>query len=160
MDAPTLSAIAASVAAVVAATVAGIQLYIGRKQADAGLTSSKAALMSAQNAGRHMVAEFRQKWIDKVIDTLCEHHSITMAQKPDSTPTSDDLRALSASRTKLEILLNPEEPDTAALLSKMDAILAQRSAETREEQAAEMLVVGNRPASTQAPLDQCSDRDY
>jgi len=39
MDAPTLSAIAAYVAAGVAATVAAIQLYIGRKQAEAALTS-------------------------------------------------------------------------------------------------------------------------
>ena len=100
--------------------------------------------MNAQNAGHHTVAEFRQKWIDRVIDTLCEHHSIIMAQAPDSTPTSDDLRALSASRTKLEILLNPEEPDTGALLSKMDAILAQRSAEMRDKQAAAMLVVARR----------------
>ena len=144
MDAPTLSAIAAYVAAGVAATLAGIQFYIGRKQADAALTSAKAALMNAQNAGSHTVAEFRQKWIDNVIDTLCEHHSIVMAQAPDSAPTADDLRALSASRTKLEILLNPEEADTVALLSKMDAVLAGSSMESRDKEAAEMLAVARR----------------
>jgi hypothetical protein len=144
MDAPTLSAIAAYVAAGVAATLAGIQFYIGRKQADAALTSAKAALMNAQNAGSHTVAEFRQKWIDNVIDTLCEHHSIVMAQAPGSAPTPDDLRALSASRTKLEILLNPEEPDTVALLAKMDAVLARNSAEERDKEATEMLAVARR----------------
>jgi hypothetical protein len=144
MDAPTLSAIAAYAAAGVAATVAGIQFYIGRKQADAALTSARAALMNAQNAGRHTVAEFRQKWIDKVIDTLCEHHSIVIARAPDEAPTSDDLRALSSSRTKLEILLNPEEADTVALLAKIDAILTQSSAEARDQEAAEMLTVARR----------------
>ncbi len=144
MDAPTLSAIAAYVAAGVAATVAGIQFYIGRKQADAALTSAKAALMNAQNAGRHTVAEFRQKWIDKVIETLCEHHSIVMARAADAAPTAGDLRALSASRTKLEILLNPEEADTVVLLSKIDAILTRSSVEARDQEADEMLAVARR----------------
>jgi hypothetical protein len=144
MDAPTLSAIAASVAASVAATVAGIQLYIGRRQADAALTSARAALMNAQNEGRHTVAEFRQKWIDKVIDTLCEHHSIIVARGPDETPSSDTLRVLSASRTKLEILLNPEEADTVALLARMDAVLAGKTVEVRDKEGAEMLSVARR----------------
>lgn len=144
MDAATLSAIAAFAAASVAGTVAGIQFYIGRKQVDAALTSARAALMNAQNAGRHTVAEFRQKWIDKVIDTLCEHHSIVMARRPEETPSADDLRALSASRTKLEILLNPEEADTVALLAKMDDVLRSTTAPARDKEAAHMLSIARR----------------
>lgn len=144
MDAPTLSAIAASAAALVAATVAGIQLYVGRKQADAALTSARAALMNAQNSGRHTVAEFRQKWIDKVIDTLCEHHSIVMGRRPEEAPSAVDSRALPASRTKLEILLNPEEADTITLLARMDAISAGNTSEARDKAAAEMLSVARR----------------
>jgi hypothetical protein len=100
--------------------------------------------MNAQNAGRHTVAEFRQKWIDNVIDTLCEHHSIVMARRPEEAPSADDLRALSASRTKLEILLNPEEADTVALLAKMDDILSSTTAEVRDKGAAEMLGIARR----------------
>lgn len=141
MTASTISAFAAAAAAVVAATVAGIQLYIGRKQAEAALTSAKAALMNARNAGRHTVAEFRQKWIDKVIDTLCEHHSIVMARAADQDLSPTDSRALTAARTKLEILLNPEEQDTMALLRKIDAITSSTTADQRDNSAAEMLIV-------------------
>jgi hypothetical protein len=144
MDAPTISAFAASGAALVAATVAGIQFYVGRRQAEASLASAKAALMNAKNAGRHTVAEFRQKWIDKVIDTLCEHHSIVMTMPAGQAPPPSEARILTASRTKLEILLNPDESDTVALLGKMDAVLASASADAREENSAAMLTVARR----------------
>jgi hypothetical protein len=100
--------------------------------------------MNAQNAGRHTVAEFRQKWIDQVIDTLCEHHSIVMARKPEEAPSADELKALLASRTKLEILLNPEKAGTVALLAGMDAITAGATAQAREKAATEMLSVARR----------------
>jgi hypothetical protein len=144
MDAPTISAFAASTAAIVAATVAGIQLYVGRRQANAALKSAEAALMNAKNAGRHTVAEFRQKWIDRVIDTLCEHHSIVMTITAGQTPPPAEARILSASRTKLEILLNPDESDTVELLGKMDAVVASASVDARDESSAAMLTVARR----------------
>jgi hypothetical protein len=119
-------------------------LYIGRKQADAALTSAQAALMNAHNSGRHTVAEFRQNWIDKVIDPLCEHHSIIMARPADQAPRPEELRTLSASRTKLEILLNPEEADTLALLVKMDDVAASKTASPRDMNSSEMLAVARR----------------
>src|SRR4051794_24355992 len=103
MDAPTISAVAAAGAALVAATVAGVQFWTGRRQSEAALTSARAALMNSQNAGRHTVAEFRQKWIDKVIDTLCEHHSITMTKAEADELSADDHKKLQLSRTRLEI---------------------------------------------------------
>lgn len=144
MDAPTISALAATGAAIVAATVAGIQFHVGRKQAEAALTSAKAALMNAQNAGRHTIAEFRQKWIDNVIDTLCEHHSIVMTAPAGQAPPPAESRILAASRTKLEILLNPDEADTVALLAKMDAVVASTTTEARDKQSADMLTVARR----------------
>ena len=99
MDAQTIAAFSGWAAAVVAATFAGLQFYVGRKQAEAALTSSRAALINAQSAGRHTVAEFRQKWIDKVIDTLCELYSIT-ATTGDRAP-AEQARAIVAARTKL-----------------------------------------------------------
>jgi hypothetical protein len=144
MDAPTISAFAAAGAAIVAATVAGIQFHVGRKQAEAALTSAKASLMNAQNAGRHTIAEFRQKWIDRVIDTLCEHHAIVMTIPAGQVPPPEEARILSASRTKLEILLNPDEADTLALLVKMDAVVSSTTAETRDEKSADMLTVARR----------------
>jgi hypothetical protein len=122
MDAPTISALAAACAAAAAATVAGIQLYVGHRQSKAALRSAEAALMNATHAGRHKIADSRQKWINKVIDTLSEHHAILMTKPDDQPLPPDEIKKLAALRTKLEILLNPEEADTIALLKTIDEI--------------------------------------
>jgi hypothetical protein len=96
MDAPTLSAFAAWAAATVALTGAGFQFFIGRKQADAAYMSAQAALKNAQNAGSHKVAEFRQEWIDNVIDTLCQHQSILTIIPAAERPNPEDDKALAA----------------------------------------------------------------
>lgn len=144
MDAPTLSAIAASVAAAVAASVAGIQFYIGRTQAQAALTSAKAALMNAQNTGRHTVADFRQKWIDKVIDALSEHHSIVMTRRAGGKISIDDEKRLAGTRARLEILLNPAESDTVELLKRIDDVAASDSMADRAAKEDQMLTVARR----------------
>jgi hypothetical protein len=90
-------------------------------------------MMNAQSAGRHTVAEFRQKWIDKVIDALCEHHAISMTITRDGPLLLEDGRKLASLRTRLEILLNPEEEDTVELL---DAIAEVAQAATPEERIA------------------------
>jgi hypothetical protein len=144
LEPPVISAIAAWAAAAVAATVAAIQFFIGRKQADAALMSARAALTNSQNAGRHTVAEFRQSWIDKVIETLCDHHSIVMSRPAGQLPPVDEIRTLQASRTKLAILLNPEESDTVALLNILDEIAATGTAGDRDAKSSEMLTVARR----------------
>jgi len=63
----------------------------------------------------------RQKWIDKVIDTLSEHHAVlTLREGGRRALGEDDAKKLSALRTKLEILLNPDEEDTVTLLRAID----------------------------------------
>ena len=114
-DAATVSAFAAAAAAVAAATVAGIQFYIGYRQSKAELIAARAAMMSAESAGRHTVAAFRQKWIETVRDTLSEHHSILMSTDK-SAVSQEDERKLAALRTKLELMLNPDESDSQDLL--------------------------------------------
>jgi hypothetical protein len=140
MDAPTISAIAAGIAATVAATVAAIQFYIGQRQAEAALISAKAALMNAQNAGVHTVAEFRQNWIDKVTDALCEHQSILITRDAEFSP--EVTRRLIASRARIEILLNPDEPDTVELLNRLDELGESDVIGTKD--AADALMVARR----------------
>ena len=95
-------------------------------------------MLNANNAGRHTVAEFRQAWIYKVIDTLRDHYSILMNKPAGQRPTAEESKALTASRTQLEILLNPDEPDTMALLTKIDEIDQSGTAAERDTKAAEM----------------------
>lgn len=148
MDAPTISAFAAAGAALAAASVAVIQFYVGHRQSKAAMRSADAALMNAQNAGRHTVAEFRQKWIDKVIDALCEHHAILMATTDARLAAQDD-RKRAALRTKLEILLNPDEATTVALLKLMDDIPQSASAGERDAKAREMVQVARKLLKTE-----------
>jgi hypothetical protein len=111
-------------------------------QAEAVLTSSMAALINAQSAGRHTVAEFRQKWIDKVIDTLCELYSITAT--PGDHASGEQARAIVAARTKLGILLNPDEADTIELFENIDAIISEDVGTKANTKSVLMLAVARR----------------
>ena len=51
MDVATISALAATAAAIGAFSVAGVQLYVGHRQSEAALKAADAALMNAQSAG-------------------------------------------------------------------------------------------------------------
>jgi hypothetical protein len=144
MDSGTLSALAAWAAAAVAAGGAAFQFFIGRKQANAALISANAAFKNSQNAGRHKVAEFRQAWINKVIDTLCEHHSIVSTTPMGQAPSTEDERKLASLRTKLGILLNPDEPDTVALLKEIDQIDNSKTNQEFADGEAQMLVISRR----------------
>src|SRR5690349_21200185 len=115
MDVATISALAATAAAVGAFSVAGVQLYVGHRQSGAALKGAAAALMNAQSAGRHTVAEFRQSWSNKVIDALSDYNAILMSVD-NGYLSADDRRKLTALWTRLELLLNPDEPDAASLL--------------------------------------------
>ena len=120
MDVATISALAATAAAIGAFSVAGVQLYVGHRQSEAALKAADAALMNAQSAGRHTVAEFRQSWMDKVIDALSEYHAILMSIGGDSLSRDDHMK-LTALWTRLELLLKPDEAAAASLLKLADA---------------------------------------
>jgi hypothetical protein len=126
-DAPTISAFAAAAAALAAGTVAAIQLYIGVRQSRAALVAARAAMMTAESEGRHTVASFRQKWIEAVRDTLSEHHSIVMSLPEGHAVSPEDQRKLAALRTKLQLLLNPDEPDSLELLRLIEEIVHCRT---------------------------------
>jgi hypothetical protein len=116
-DAPTLSAMAAWAAAAVALSSVGIQFFVGRKQAMAALISANAALINAKNAGRFRIAEFRQQWIENVIDTFSEQYAILATKQPLKPEHQQKVTQLGM---RLGLLLNPDEEDTVALIDAMD----------------------------------------
>ena len=139
MDVATISALAATAAAIGAFSVAGVQLYVGHRQSKAALKAANAALTNAQSAGRHKVAEFRQSWIDKVIDALSDYHAILMSIGDGHSLSSDDHRKLTALWTRLELLLNPDESDAVALLKLADAARQSETAAVRDSNARDMV---------------------
>ena len=149
MDASTLSAYAAACAAGAAGLVAAIQAYVGHRQSRAALVSANAAMMNAQNVGRHTIAEFRQKWIDTVIETLSEYHAILTTMGDGRPLPPEDNKKLSALRTKLEILLNPDETDTIALLKATDEIRQGETQKERSAKSTEMVQVARRLLKTE-----------
>lgn len=140
-NAATLSAYAAYAAAGVAALLAAIQAYVGHRQSKAALISARAALLNAENAGRHRIAAFRQNWINSVIETLTTYQSIEATRDPSLDMRPDDARQMSALRAKLEIFLNPNEPDTVELLEKMDKMKASTDRNVRAAHEADIVRV-------------------
>lgn len=143
MDAATISALAAWAAAIVAGTAVGFQFFVGRRQAEAAITSAKAALRNAENSGRQKIAESRQAWINSVIDTLRDHQAILAGPGTDGLSQAD-ARQLAGLKTKLRILLNPDEPDTVALLAVIDKMNGRGSEADFAAAEAEMLVISRR----------------
>jgi hypothetical protein len=120
-------------------SVAGVQLYVGHRQSEAALKAADAALMNAQSAGRHTVAEFRQSWMDKVIDALSDYHAILMSVDDDHSLSPDDHMKLTALWTRLELLLKPDEAAAASLLRLADAARLSKTAAERDNNARDMV---------------------
>jgi len=139
MDSAAVSALAACGAAAVALLGASFQFFIGRKQAQAALMSATAALKNAENSGRQKVADSRQNWINNIIDALSQYHAIVTTLDGDSA----DARKLAELRTKLTILLNPDEADTVALLTALNR-LGSASGQDFVTAETEMLTVSRR----------------
>ena len=123
---------AALIAAAVALVVGWRSSLAANKSADAALISARAAQMNAERAGVHRVAAFRQEWINTVIETLSNYHSIELTKMEVTATKAEDLRKMAALRTKLEILLNPNESDTAELLNEMDRLRLSTDSTARE----------------------------
>ncbi len=100
--------------------------------------------MNAQNAGRHTVAEFRQKWIDKVIDVLSDHNAILLNRPEEKPLPPEESKELTSLRTRLEILLNPAEADTIELLRLIDEVPNIVPATAREAKSREAIQVARR----------------
>jgi hypothetical protein len=140
MDAPTLSAFAAAAAAVAATAVAGINLYIGHRQSKAAILSAHAAIKTADSVGHRRIAEFRQEWIENVRDTLSEYLSLLILVTGEDPLTQEDHKRLLALRTKLQLLLNPDEDHTKALMKVLDDIQAEHTVGSRVTKSSEAVM--------------------
>lgn len=149
MDVTTISALAATGAAVGAFSVAGVQLYVGHRQSEAALKAANAALMNAQSAGRHTVAVFRQSWIDKIIDALSDYHAILMSIGDGHSLSPNDHRKLTALWTRLELLLNPDQADAVSLLKLADAARQSETTAERDSNARDMIQLARNLVKTE-----------
>jgi hypothetical protein len=121
--------------------------YYDRTQA--ALKAADAALMNAQSAGRQTVAEFRQSWMDKVIDALSEYHPILTSIGDDHCLSAADHMKLTALWTRLELLLKPDEAAAASLLNLADAARLSKTAAERDHNARDMVQLARRLLKTE-----------
>jgi hypothetical protein len=144
MDAPTVSAFAAAGAAIIAATVAGIQFFIGRKQAEAALVSAKAAEKTAKSAGRHRITEFRQAWSNTIIEVLSEYIATVMMLPEDQMKQPGNMKKIGILGTKLGLLLNPDEADSKILLELTGSIFSNTNELERHEKADALMKIAQK----------------
>jgi hypothetical protein len=149
MDVTTISALAAAGAAVGAFSVAGVQLYVGHRQSKAALKAANADLTNAQSAGRHKVAEFRQSWIDKVIDALSDYHAILISIGDGHSLSPDDHRKLTAFVDTPGAFIDPDESDAVALLKLADAARQSETAAERDSNARHMVQLARNLVKTE-----------
>lgn len=78
--------------------------------------------------------QFRQEWIDKVIDTFCEYHAILMTR-----------HAAPFERRKEEVsVIDPDEKDPIALLKLIDEIAQTTDTAQREAKDGELVLITRR----------------
>jgi hypothetical protein len=105
--------------------------------------------MNAQSSGRHTVAEFRQSWIDKVIDALSDYHAILISIDDGHSLSPDDRMKLTALWTRLELLLNPDEAEAASLLRLANAARLSKTAAERDANACDMVQLARNLVKTE-----------
>lgn len=152
MDVQNFSVFAALATAFAAVAVAPIvQIYVGRKQAAAAQRSADAALINAQNAGKHAISRFRQEWINSLRKDIAEFHSLLMTTAEHPYPKDVDLK-LSETGTRIQLYLNPNEPESSKLLKLMNEMYDCSSLEDRMKMDIDFI------ASAQAILKKEWDR--
>jgi hypothetical protein len=103
-----------------------------REAATASTLNARTAATAAANQGLHAVARLRQEWIDELRTKVAEAHALLANPAPKGlaivTPPNQaqaDLeyrRRANEAVTKIELMLNPNEEASKALLSALEAL--------------------------------------
>ena len=117
--AAVLSAIFAFESFTVQLFVGAKQARIGARQADASLTSANAAMLTAKRGANHDIATMRIKWVEELRGVLSQYHSRLMTHEKFEDA---DRRLMSELGTKLDLMMNFNEPDQKALWDLADKI--------------------------------------
>jgi hypothetical protein len=117
-----------------------VQLIIGWRQTKAARITALATQLTAELAGDRAIATMRLDWMQRVRETLSEFHSILMTA---TDPLSDDdNRKLSHLGTKLDLLLNLDEPIQYELWSISDRIFNEEDREKRAQMDPALMKAG------------------
>jgi hypothetical protein len=89
-----------------------VQLFVGSRQANATRISADAAMLTAKSSGDRAVASMRIKWVEELRAVLSDYHSMLMTHEKFE---GEDRKLMSNLGTKLDLMLNRNEPDQKAL---------------------------------------------
>jgi hypothetical protein len=128
---------AAVLSAAFAAGTLGVQFWvgsrqakIGSRQAEASRISADAAMLTAKSSGNRAVASMRIKWVEDLRAVLSEYHSMLMTREKCE---GEDRRQMSDLGTKLDLMMNLDEPEHKALWDLADQIYFEEDLEKRRQ---------------------------
>lgn len=98
--------------------------------AQAAKDQAAAAVRAAEDTGVHAIARLRQAWIDELRSRVAQAHSLLANALPPPGDQFDEYAANRVQRTiltnevmaKIELLLNPGEKESKALMQALDAL--------------------------------------
>jgi hypothetical protein len=107
-----------------------VQLFVGSRQANATRISADAAMLTAKSSGDRAVASMRIKWVEELRAVLSDYHSMLMTHEKFE---GEDRKLMSNLGTKLDLMLNRNEPDQKALWELADKIYFMEDQTKRTE---------------------------
>ena len=94
------------------------------------LTSANAAMLTAKRGANHDIATMRIKWVEELRGVLSQYHSMLMTHEKFEDA---DRRLMSELGTKLDLMMNFNEPDQKALWDLADKIYFTDDLEERRK---------------------------
>jgi hypothetical protein len=127
-DSTRIAAAVSVLSAVFALCSLLVQLFVGNRQANASRISADAAMLTAKSSGNRAVASMRIKWVEDLRAVLSEYHSMLMTRE---NFEGADRTLMSNLGTKLDLMMNLNEPDQKALWDVADKIYFEEDLEKR-----------------------------
>lgn len=116
-----------------------VHLIIGWRQTNAAKTSADAAISTAKNTGTREIARMRLQWLHDLRETISDYHAHLMM---DRERNPEDRRKLSQLGTKLDLMINMNEPIQKKLWDIADAIYHENDLERRRAQDKPLMEAG------------------
>ncbi|MGN6284766.1 MAG: hypothetical protein ACTHM2_06430 [Afipia sp.] len=128
---------------VIGLAASAVTLFVGfrqtsaaRKSADAAKLSAEAAVATARAAGDRAIATMRLQWVHDLRKILAEYHSVLLSYE------AGDRRKVSDLGTQLDLMLNLEEAEQAALWNVAQQIFDEKDTSKRADLDPALMAAG------------------
>lgn len=139
MHDPTRVALAVGLSGSLVALIIGWrQGTSSRLSAEAAKASANAAVLTARAAGDRAIATMRIQWVHDLRSVLAEYHSVLLSYK------QDDYRKVSDLGTRLDLMLNLDEPEQRELWNVAEEVFRTKDTDKRAALDTKLMAAGRR----------------